>query len=201
MAKSKVRSGLLEPEDIPERMLPHSGYGCDVPWEDLDDWIRRQEKHGLDMNPDYQRGHVWTEDQQRAFVEYVLCGGETSRTLVFAQIGKGSAFATTKRTADGGFVYPGFSILDGKQRCEAIRRLVAGEFRVFSRPEKLEGYLWSELGNGFRSWVSTTIRVVIVTLPSRKAILATYLKFNGGGTPHTAEELARSRALYDAEPG
>lgn len=28
-----------------------------------------------DMNPAFQRGHVWTRDQQIAFVEFILRGG------------------------------------------------------------------------------------------------------------------------------
>ena len=32
---------------------------------------------GLQFNPDFQRGHVWTEGQQIAFMEFLLKGGKT----------------------------------------------------------------------------------------------------------------------------
>ena len=37
--------------------------------------------YGLQLNPDFQRGHIWTEAQQIAFIEYVLRGGQSGRCL------------------------------------------------------------------------------------------------------------------------
>jgi len=31
---------------------------------------------GLNLDPDFQRAHVWTEDKQIAFVEFCLRGGQ-----------------------------------------------------------------------------------------------------------------------------
>src|ERR1700749_4121131 len=61
--------------DIPQ--FPKSGYQVDVPWRDLPETVRRHvERDGLDLEPDFQRGHVWTEEQRIRYVEYVLRGGE-----------------------------------------------------------------------------------------------------------------------------
>lgn len=46
----------------------------------VDEWVRED---GLDLNPDFQRGHVWTPSQQAAFVEFFLRGGKTARVLYF----------------------------------------------------------------------------------------------------------------------
>ena len=41
------------------------------------------EKHRLELNPDFQRGHVWTEEQQIAFVEFMLRGGKSAKVIYF----------------------------------------------------------------------------------------------------------------------
>ncbi|MFR5263759.1 hypothetical protein [Clostridium sp.] len=41
------------------------------------------EDYGLELNPDFQRGHVWSEEQQRAYVEFFIKGGKTARIIYF----------------------------------------------------------------------------------------------------------------------
>lgn len=36
---------------------------------------------GLQLNPEFQRGHVWTEEQQIAWLEYHLRGGKSGNTI------------------------------------------------------------------------------------------------------------------------
>jgi len=42
-----------------------------------------KENYGLNMNPDFQRGHVWSKEQQIAYVEYLLKGGASGRDIYF----------------------------------------------------------------------------------------------------------------------
>lgn len=39
--------------------------------------------YGLELNPDFQRGNVWSEEQQIAYVEFFLRGGKTARVIYF----------------------------------------------------------------------------------------------------------------------
>ena len=56
--------------------FPLSTYSVHVSWDYLEDWIGRDRGDlYLDMNPEYQRDHVWTEEQQIAYIEYKLKGG------------------------------------------------------------------------------------------------------------------------------
>ena len=61
--------------DLPQlTRTPSNAVECE-----LDFFMQRLEDEiaeGLVLNPDFQRGHVWTEEQQVAFVEYYLMGGE-----------------------------------------------------------------------------------------------------------------------------
>ena len=50
-------------QDIPERMKAY--YQVDVDFGSLKDNIERFiEQFNMELNPDFQRGHVWTEEQQ-----------------------------------------------------------------------------------------------------------------------------------------
>lgn len=58
---------MLRYEDIPK--FPVSNYKTSVPLDSLESELERFVSRGLDMNPDFQRGHVWTREQQIAFME------------------------------------------------------------------------------------------------------------------------------------
>ncbi|MCP4427239.1 MAG: hypothetical protein GY803_22350 [Chloroflexi bacterium] len=36
---------------------------------------------GVDISPDYQRGHVWTREQQTKYVEHILRNGISGRDI------------------------------------------------------------------------------------------------------------------------
>ena len=68
--------------DIPRLIESH--YAVDYPLPYFVRWIAEEEKEeGLQLNPDFQRGHVWTEPQQIAYVEFLLRGGKSGRDFYF----------------------------------------------------------------------------------------------------------------------
>ena len=97
-------------DEIPQFTKPGS-WRADMDIETLvrriDVWVK---EYGLQLNPDFQRGHVWTEEPQRAFVEFILRGGMTGRDLYFNQPGWMVDF-------EGEFV-----CVDGLQRITALQR-------------------------------------------------------------------------------
>ena len=53
--------------DIPQ-FISDGSYQVDMSWEYMVEWIDKLVKEqGLQLNPDFQRGHVWTEEQQIKF--------------------------------------------------------------------------------------------------------------------------------------
>lgn len=69
--------------DIPQ-FISDGSYQVNMSWEYLIEWLdQRIKEEGLQLNPDFQRGHVWTEEQQIKFLEFILQGGKTGRTLYF----------------------------------------------------------------------------------------------------------------------
>lgn len=163
--------------DIPA--FPRAAYEVDVGWDYLERQLEYFKEYGLDLDPDFQREHVWTAQQKTAYIEYVLMGGELSKTLVFAA--DNWHVGTTRVLA----------LLDGKQRLEAVRGFLRGEVYAFRRTfQELKGPL-RMVKHGFRFRV--------VELRSRADMLKLYLALNIGGTPHAPEEIQRVQALLVEE--
>lgn len=160
--------------------LPRAHYEIDVSWHSLERQLEMLgDGCGLNLDPDYQREHVWTEAQQRAYVENILQGGEVGRNITW------NAVRWPDTTADP------IELVDGKQRLEAVRKFIRGELSVFGMRYQ-EGDVLRMYSSGFRFRVCSL---------DREGVLRLYLNINAGGTPHTADELARVRALLDAERG
>lgn len=163
--------------DIPQ--LPKAHYEVNMPWDGVEDnlqrWMGEKYLAPLNLEPDFQRAHVWTPEQQTAFIEYSLRGGEVGRVITFNCPG----WMTNWRGP--------FEIVDGKQRLEAVRAFLRDEVKAF-------GLLCSEFEGRLPTDVDFRFRVC--TVATRREILEMYLNINAGGTPHSQEELDRVRELF-----
>ena len=147
----------------------------------LEDW---KADFGLQLNPDFQRGHVWTQDQQTSFMEYTLRGGRSGQVIFFNQP-SWHAGATTP--------YNDFVCVDGLQRLTAIQRFLSGDIPAF-------GQLYADFGQSIRRAPGGMgIRFNVNSLQTREQVLTWYLQMNDSGTPHTADEIDRVKALLVAE--
>ena len=165
--------------DIPPA-TPDGQYRTDVPWASLAEYIRRRvEDDELELDPDFQRGHVWTEGQREAYVEHALAGGTGSHTVRLNHPGWGSGAREP------------FVLVDGRQRLEAVLRFLGGEVRAFGR--RLPEY-----ADGLAPW-APVMQFRVNTLRERAAVPRWYLEMNTGATPHAPEEIERVRALLAAE--
>ena len=162
--------------------FPRAHYNIDVGWDYLERHLEHCEKQGFNANPPYQRAHVWTEAQQAAYVEYMLRGGEVSRTLIVN---------APRWHKDG---YEGATLVDGKQRMEAVRKFVRNELPVFGG-HRLQDF------TGHMRTINARFRWDVVSLSSEAQLLDLYLSINAGGTPHSADEINRVRAMRAAIGG
>jgi uncharacterized protein with ParB-like and HNH nuclease domain len=167
--------------DIPK--FPYSGYEVDVDYHGLLRWLGYQKEDGLDLNPDFQRGHVWTMEQRTRFIEYQLRGGEGGKVLCFNHPGWSGR--------NGGMHDGPYQILDGLQRLTSAVMFLKDELPVF-------GHLRSQIKGALRP-VHAGFRWRVYELQNRKDVLQYYLDMNAGGTPHAEEEIARVRALLKDE--
>lgn len=170
------------------RPYPSSEYGVTI-------WLHRVVHHieaeaavGFDKDPDFQRRHRWTDAQRVAWIEHVLRGGKTARSILVAHSGK------RLFDSDINGHIPDYTLVDGKQRLYAAELFCRGELRVFAHPKKPEGYSLADL-SPLRNHANITWDVVV--LPDRAAIIDLYLRLNTAGCGHTEEEIAHAKACRD----
>lgn len=164
------------------KMFPHCSWRCDVSWKYLENMIVSHSERGsgaLDLEPDFQRAHVWNDAQRTAYIEYILRGGTSGKELYFNCPGWGKNYR-------GPYV-----IVDGKQRLEAVRRFMRGEIKAF-------GYYRHEYEDA-PDITSAKFSWNVAALETRREVLEWYLNFNAGGSAHTSEELERVRKLLEKE--
>lgn len=144
----------------------------------------------LELVPDFQRGHVWSEDQQSRFVESCLRGVVSSDGLLIQVNCPNFTF-----DEEPGDLPEGVQCMDGLQRLTAIDRFVNNEITAF-------GYTASDLKGTEFCPRRYHIKLAVHTFHWRKDLLDNYLAINAGGTPHSSEEIKRVRDLLaDSKAG
>jgi uncharacterized protein with ParB-like and HNH nuclease domain len=134
----------------------------------------------LELDPDFQRGHIWTEKQQTEFIEYFLSGGVSGRVIYF-----------NKPSWQGQPIddYDDFVCVDGLQRITAFKMFLSGEVKAF-------GQYRHEFGDDIRRCrAASNLRLNVNCLKTKKEVLQWYVQMNSGGTPHTKEEIEKVQRL------
>lgn len=176
------------------RPLPQSKASFDIDLKHLGDWIEKfgNDWGGFVREPDYQRGRVWTEGQQVAFVEGML-RGTVSRDLQRLQIN----IPHWEEDEPGGDLPRRIELVDGLQRLTAIERALAGELQLFGHaPDVFAGTRYDL--RRVNTWM---VKIQVHTFAWREDLLRYYLAINAGGTPHSATEIERVRGLLEAARG
>jgi hypothetical protein len=178
---------MMKITDIPMFQSP-ARYRTNVGWSYIEDTLKSyNERHeidgwlGLNLDPDFQRGHVWDEAKQIAYVEYKLRGGEYSDVILFNHPNwQGS--------------YKGEMVLvDGKQRLEAIRKFMRNELPIFG------GNYLKDFDNPRQLLRSVDLVFCVNNIKTREGVLQWYLELNSGGVVHTKEEIQKVQNLLEEE--
>lgn len=166
--------------------FPRVCYAVEINWRYVEAHLESEIAQGLDLDPDYQRAHVWTDEQRRMYLEHVIQGGETGRTLIAV---------TTKWNR---YPTPNYSLLDGKQRLETVRMFMRNEIAIFGGLNgRSEGWRFEDIEGP--TGVDQRFTWHVVEVSTRADVLRLYLKINAGGTPHTSQELDKVRAMLSQE--
>lgn len=168
--------------DIPQ--FTRSGtYQVNVPLEyikrEIDSFI---DEDNLQLNPDFQRGHVWTKKQQIAFIEFLLRGGKSSKVIYFNcpnWLGNRSRGQ-----------YNDFVVVDGLQRLTAVLAFINDEIPAFGIYHK-----------DYEGKVPLGIDLIfnVNNLETKVEVLQWYIEINSGGTPHTNKEIEKVKTLLEEE--
>lgn len=167
--------------DIPQ-FTSDGNYQVNYPLTSLVQFIEEEiETMGLVLNPDFQRGHVWTEEQQIAWLEYHLRGGKSGNTIYLNH----PYWHAVGEAPEG--AYADYVCVDGLQRITAARRFIHGEIKVF-------GSYFHEFEDSIRR-VNNTLLLNVNDLKTKKDVMQWYIDMNAGGTPHTDEEIEKVRQM------
>lgn len=134
---------------------------------------------GLDSSPDYQRGYVWTEDDQQRYLDALMAGRDIGRFIIVER------------------PYPlADQVLDGKQRLDCLIRFIQSEIAW-------RGIYFHQLSKPDRSMLDRRV-VQIARLKedhyTRADLLRVFLEVNSGGVPQSEEHLEMVRQkLKEAE--
>lgn len=165
-------------KDIPK--FPQSSYRCSVGLKYLPTMLQGyMYDYRLEMNPDFQRGHVWTKEQQILFMEFRLKGGMSGQDIYFNCPEWGSGKSNK------------MVCVDGLQRVSAAMAFLFGQIPVF-------GSYVSEFEESVRAaGLDNLFTFHVADLRTEKEILEWYVSLNAGGTPHSKEEIDRVRKMID----
>ncbi|TAL65822.1 MAG: DUF262 domain-containing protein [Burkholderiaceae bacterium] len=172
------------------RPLAKATYEVDVQLSHVEEFITRQssdmaEMGGtLELEPDFQRGHVWTDEQQVRYVESLL-RGIAPRSIIFNCPG------WSRDTKSGDIPPNTFQCVDGLQRLTAVRKFMNGNSQVFG------DLCASNLKGSPFDPSRYTLKISVYEFENRADLLQFYIDLNSGGTVHGSDELDRVRRLRD----
>ena len=167
------------------------------------------ESFGLDLNPPYQRGRVWNEDQKIALIRSWLTGTPTG-VVIFndrstPEWKNANGYDPVDRDE------PMYACIDGQQRISAAQAWFANELAVpatwfdpqdVTQTEDTDDgpYVrWSGLTlprqRHFANRAHLTVATARVATVQEEA--AIYLLVNGGGTPQTDADMANAKRVAD----
>lgn len=167
--------------DVPQ-FTRSASWAVDVSWRYLETHYAQQLAEGLDVDPDFQRGHVWTPEQQVRYVEFIMRGGQTGRDIL-----------TNHPNWQTGDPHKGpYVLVDGKQRLTAVLGFLRDEVLAF-------GYRFSEYQDKAHMRFKLGFKWHVNDLKTRAEVLKWYLDLNTGGTVHTDDEIRRVQQLLAEE--
>lgn len=143
----------------------------------LADWDK---DYGIDLDPEFQRGHVWKMEHKSKYIEFLLRGG-VSPIIMF------------NSPAYNNFVKSDLPdtivLVDGKQRITAILEFLDNKVPIFG------GHYCKDIEGIIPLLRTKYITVCVNDLTEMPAILQWYLEMNEGNIAHSDDEIERVRNL------
>ena len=188
------------PEGVPRLMGQHRIFAASV--ADIESLLHHMNAGGLVVDPKYQRGYVWTEENKDALIESIFEHLDIGAFLLVrhhAYLHEGDNTLVTYLTLDGQEIsvprcedYT-VAIVDGQQRLTTIVNFVQNR-----RPYK--GIYFSQMH--WRDQIefmnkSVAFRIINEEQTNEKEILRMFLQSNRG-VPQSPEHIAKVQAMYDA---
>ncbi len=137
------------------------------------------EQYSVDMDPDYQRGYVWTKKQKQAFVGAVLQNHHAIPIFWFNTLDIGKS-----------------EVVDGKQRLNAILGWLDNRYEEICPCGETFWYRDADVIAKRSLNMMVTLKMHFVQL-SRLDVMKFYLSLNSGGTVHKPKDLNKVRKMIE----
>lgn len=171
-------------EDIPSLIQVNGGVSVNL--NEVQGTLDRWEKsYGLDLNPEFQRGHVWNLETKIKFVEFMLRGGVT-RSLLF----NSPAYAGDRHEKHSDLPET-IVLVDGKQRLTALMEFADNKLPVFS------GNYLRDFDKPDNLLRRVTVYYQVNRLQTSRELCQWYLEMNEGQVAHTEAELQKVRDMIE----
>jgi len=168
--------------EIPQ-LTKGAPYKVNMAWDYIEDWLRLENEtakgYSIDLDPSFQRVHVWDDVRRVRYVEYILRGGLSGKDLYFNHPNWMSSFKGT------------LVLVDGKQRLEAVRKFMNNEIPAFGT--LLKDY------SGRLPMMKCDFIVNVNNLKTTAEVLQWYIDLNAGGVAHTDGEIEKVRVMLKKE--
>lgn len=173
------------------RPMPHVCYAVGIHLNHLERTLEGFKKDNeacggsFEMCPDFQRGHVWTQEKQIAYIEAMLRG----IAPVVIRFNCPNWQGGDAPSDIGSF---NMVCVDGLQRVNACLAFIRGEFKILNGT-----YGVRDLDNTPFTFARPAFALTfqVHSINNRKDLLQFYLDLNSGGVVHSEEELARVAGL------
>ena len=143
-----------------------------------------EQDYGLELNPDFQRGHVWTEEQQIAWLEFYFKSDDNmSSNIIYFNSPAFQPVETENKDLNNAIL-----CVDGLQRLTAMIKLLDNEIKIF-------GHYLNEFEDSSLLTKRYSLIFNINNLCYRKELLNLYIDMNTGGTVHSSTEIARVKKM------
>ena len=172
------------------RPQPKAAYSADTGLLEIEKFIAEQTNNmqmmggSFELVPDFQRGHVWTVEQRKSYVE-ALFKSTASTHILFNCPGW-----LRSDGDDGDIAAHTFQCIDGLQRLTSVRQFVAGDLSVFN------GMTADDFKGSPFDLKRYRLKFSVYEFSHRAELLQFYLDLNGG-TVHAQSELDRVQQLLD----
>ncbi len=149
---------------------------------DFLDWSKQQR---LILNPDFQRGPVWTADFRSYFIDSILRGFPTPKIYMRSRIDIVSQQAVRE-------------IIDGQQRIRAIIDFANGQLRLNRRAGEFEKLRYANLDDDLKTaFLAYSISVEQLINASDDFVLEMFARLNTNNVPLNAAELRNAKYTGD----
>lgn len=147
--------------------------------------------------PEFQRGNIWTEQQQIAFVENLIRGCQLNNVIYLNDLFM--ANPNVIQNADERLKNK-VIVVDGLQRLTAIFAFIDGKIKLFDNQVSYQDILQYEDKSFMRNIFNKSLIVLkIINIANYAELLEFYINFNSGGTVHDTKEIERIKKMLSDE--